>query len=140
MFIAELIKRNRNIKQRIDELEFYLEKIADIPNVKESGPVYTNVLNRIFGLLDTYQSHMIALERSNISTEIEVGTAKLSVSDAIKLRATTEEKIRFFTSLIDNNDASLNVPDLMDKRDKLVEERLLLDNAIGKSDWSTEID
>lgn len=140
MLVVELIKRKNGIKQKLDELEFYLEKISNIPNKKESGPVYTDVLNRIFGLLDKYQNYIVLLERSNISTKIQVGNTEVSVSDAIKIRTTMDEKIKVFTNTINNNDAFLDVPDLIDKRDKLIEEHMLLNNVIEKSDWSIEID
>jgi ethanolamine utilization protein EutQ (cupin superfamily) len=140
MLIGEIVRRKNDIKREIVELEFYMEKISNIPNVKESAAIYTNVLSKVFELLDKQQNYLILLERSNLKQEIKVGKSTISVSDAIKLRDTTDKKIIFITNLINNNDASLNVINLMESRDKLMEEFILLNNAIEKSDWSTEID
>ena len=98
------------------------------------------MLGKVFDLLDKYQNYIILLERSNSKCEIKVGTSDVKVSDAVKLRDTTNKKMGFITNLINSNDASLNVPDLMDNRDKLMEEFILLNNAIEKSDWSEEVE
>lgn len=140
MLIGEIIRRKNNIKHEIAELEFYIEKVSNIPNVKESATIYTNVLGKVFDLLDKYQNYIILLERNNLKQDIKVGKSSVSVSDAIKLRITADKKIKFITNLINNNDASLNILSLIESREKLMEEFMLLNNAIEKSDWSTEIE
>ena len=139
MLVGEILRRKNETKIKIEELEFYIEKISNI-NIKESAHIYTNILGKVFDLLDKYQNYIILLERSNSKCEIKVGTSDVKVSDAVKLRDTTNKKMGFITNLINSNDASLNVPDLMDNRDKLMEEFILLNNAIEKSDWSEEVE
>lgn len=139
MLVGEILRRKNETKIKIEELGFYIEKISNI-NIKESAPIYTNVLGKVFDLLDKYQNYIILLERSNSKCEIKVGTSDVKVSDAVKLRDTTNKKMGFITNLINSNDASLNVPDLMDNRDKLMEEFILINNSINKSDWSTKVD
>ncbi len=140
MLVGEVIRRKNETKRKIEELEFYLEKLSNVPNIKESAVIYTDVLSNVFSLLDEYQSYLILLERSNIKNEIKVGSSNVKVSDAVKLRDATNKKMEFITSLINNNDASLNVPDLMTNRDKLMEEFILINNSIEKSDWSANVD
>ena len=139
MLVGEILKRKNETKIKIEELGFYIEKISNV-NIKESATIYTNVLGKVFDLLDKYQNYIILLERSNLKCEIKVGTSDVKVSDAVKLRDTTNKKMEFITNLINSNDASLNVPDLMDNRDKLMEEFILLNNAIEKNDWSEKVD
>lgn len=140
MLVAEVIERKNRIKQKIEELEYYLEKVASIPNVKNSSTVYNEVVNNVFELLDNYQSHVILLDKSNSKTVIKVGQSEIKVSDAIKLHRTINEKMRILTNIITSTDSSVDVPNLIKQRDKLIEERLLLNKSIQQSDWAVEIE
>ncbi len=140
MLVSEAIERKNTIKQSIDELDYYLEKIASIPNVRESSPVYNEVINNMFDLLDKYQSHIILLYNSNSTTTIKVGEAEITVAIAVALLRTIEEKISILTKIITSDDASVSVPDLIKQRDKWLEEKILIKQAIEQSNNSTEID
>jgi len=142
MLVAELLKRRSVIKQKLGELEFYLEKIADVNSKKtlDNASLYSNVLNNMFELLDKHQNYIILLDRSNKETEITVGKSTIKKADAVRVRNTVEEKIRILTVLVTNDDPILDVPNLLLQRDKLVEEQILLNNAIEESDWRTNID
>ena len=141
MLVAEALKRKDDIKQKIVELEFYLGKVGGAPAPgKDAVGLYGEVINSIFKLFDKYQNLSILIERSNLSNEVEIGKSKLSVSNAVKLRRTVSEKIRVLTDVIGNGDPMINVPNLIDQRDKLIEEHILLDNVIKQSDWGVEID
>ena len=142
MLVSELIKRKDVIKQKLGELEFYLEKIADANSKKtlDNASLYGSVLNNMFELLDKYQNYIILLDRSNKETEINVGTSTIRKSDALILREIVEEKIRIITVLATNDDPVIDVPNLLIQRDKLIEEQILLNNAIEESDWRVGID
>jgi len=147
MLVAEIIKRKNNIKQKIEELDYYLEKVASLPtaiegmsNQKDAVHVYNTVINTMFDLLDSYQNHIILLAKSNNINNINVGKSEIKVSDAVVLMRTINEKINTLTRLIISKDTSINVPNLIEQRDKLMEEQILIDNAIQQSDWSVEIE
>jgi hypothetical protein len=93
----------------------------------------------MFELLDKYQNYIILLDRSNKETEISVGTSTIRKSDALILRETVEEKIRILTVLATNDDPVIDIPNLLTQRDKLIEEQILLNNAIEESDWRVSI-
>ncbi len=141
MLVSELIKRKNIIKQKLSELEFYLEKIANVNSKKtlDNASLYGSVLNNMFELLDKYQNYIILLDRSNKETEISVGTSTIRKSDALILRETVEEKIRILTVLATNDDPVIDIPNLLTQRDKLIEEQILLNNAIEESDWRVSI-
>lgn len=140
MLVAEAIDRKNKIKQSLEELDYYLEKISSIPNVRESSPVYNKTIKNMFELLDKYQSHIILLYNSNNNNTIKVGETELTVAMAVALKRTIDEKIAILTKIITSNDASVSVPDLITQRDKLLEEQILIKNTIEKSNWTTEID
>jgi hypothetical protein len=142
MLVSELIKRKNIIKQKLSELEFYLEKIANVNSKKtlDNASLYGSVLNNMFELLDKYQNYIILLDRSNKETEISVGKSTIKKSDALILREIVEEKIRILTVLATNDDPVIDIPNLLIQRDKLIEEQILLNNAIEESDWGVSID
>jgi len=142
MLVSELIKRKDVIKQKLGELEFYLEKIADANSKKtlDNASLYGSVLNNMFELLDKYQNYIILLDRSNKETEISVGKSTIKKSDALILREIVEEKVRILTVLATNDDPVIDIPNLLIQRDKLIEEQILLNNAIEESDWGVSID
>lgn len=140
MLVAEAIERKNKIKQSIQDLDYYLEKVSSIPNIRESSSVYNKVINNMFELLDNYQSHIILLYNSNNNVSVKVGETELTVTMAIALKRTIDEKINILTKIITSNDASISVPELLKQRDKLFEEQLIIKRAIEQSDWSTELD
>jgi hypothetical protein len=141
MLVGEVLKRKNDVLAKIEELDFYLDKLSNKADAKENNAAYyTDVLGRIFALLDELQNYLILLERSNLKVKVKVGTATISVSDAVKVRHIIDQKITAITNLINSDDTYLNVPKLIEDREKFKEEFILLNNVIEKSDWSTEID
>ncbi len=133
MFIGELLIRKRHVKMQIEEFKKYLESEDAIPDINET-------LNKLFGLEDKYQQYSVALDEINRATEIEFGNSKIIMTNILKLRDTTSNKINVFTDLIENDKSSLDIVNLMEQRTKLVEEYILLSKAVSVSDWQVEID
>jgi hypothetical protein len=132
MFLAEVLTRKRYIKLEMDEIKEFLSTEKSTGNVSDA-------INRLFKLEDRFQQYLIAIDASNNSTEIKVGTSKVSVANAIKLRNTSRRKILTLTSLIKNN-LNLDVFNLIDQRLKFIEEFILLNNAIRESDWKVKVE
>lgn len=132
MFLAEVLTRKRYIKLQISEIKDFLFSDESAGDINEA-------INKLFELEDKFQQYLIAIDTSNNSTEIEVGTSKVSVANAVKLRNTSRRKILTLTSLIKSN-PNLDIFNLMDQRLKFIEEFILLNNEIRKSDWQVEIE
>ncbi len=133
MFVGELLIRKRYVKMQIEEFKKYLDSEDAIPDINE-------ILNKLFELEDRHQQYSVALDEINRAIEIEFGNSKIVAANIVKLRNATSNKIDVFTELIENNKSSLNIINLLEQRDKLVEEYILLSKAIGISDWLVEID
>lgn len=133
MFVGELLIRKRHVKMQIEEFKKYLESEDLISDINET-------LNKLFELEDRYQQYSVALDEINRATEIEFGNSKIIMTNILKLRDTTSNKINVFTELIENNKSSLDIVNLMEQRAKLVEEYILLSKAVNMSDWRVEID
>lgn len=136
MLVSEALIRKDDIEKRIEELEFYINRIDS----GDSGDLYTNTLNMIFDMVDKLQSYIILITRHNTSTKIKVGDTEISLQDAIVLRKTVSEKMRILTDIINKPDDGINVLSIMEQRDKLMEEYILLNSAIEESDRSSEIE
>ena len=133
MLLGELLLRRKCIKMEIDELKNYMLSSEEQINVNE-------VLNKLFELEDKYQKYNILIERANNEIELVVGTTKTTLTNAIKLRSAVDCKIDDLTMLIKSNKATLNIFNLIDQRQKFIEEYIILDNAISNSDWSINVD
>lgn len=117
----------------IDELKAYMLDPESVSNTNE-------ILDKLFELEDNFQRRNIIIERVNNEVEVAVGTTKTTLTNAIKLRAAADRKIDALTRLVKSNKASLDILNLTEQRQKLIEEYILLDNAINSSDWSVNVD
>ena len=133
MLLGELLTRKENVKQQVDELYNYLLDVDVREKVNE-------VMNELFELHDKLQSYRVALNNINNSNKIKVSKSDISIANAIQLRHTTKLKIDILTDLISNLDGSLSISNLMEQRNNLLEEYILLDNAINNSNWSIEVE
>jgi hypothetical protein len=134
MLVSEALIRKDDIKKRIEELEFYIGLIDS------DSEMYTSTLNTIFELIDKFQSYFILITRHNNNTKLKVGDAEVTIQDAVILRKTVEDKMNILTNIINKPDSGINVLGIMEQRDKLMEEYILLNSAIEKSDRSSEIE
>ncbi|RKZ10829.1 hypothetical protein DRQ25_01600 [Candidatus Fermentibacteria bacterium] len=134
MYLAELITRKKFIQEKIRDTGEYLSKETNRANVDLA-------VKNLLVLLDNLKSHLILIDDKNISTVVELGGSKITVANAVRLRQNTERKVDLVSQLIARTEcASLDMFNLMEQRDKFNEERILIDRAIQKSDWSIIID
>ncbi len=133
MLLGELLTRKENVKQQIDELNDHLMDVDMREKVNE-------VISDLFELHDKLQSYKVAINNVNNSNKIKVSKSDVSITNAIHLRQTTKMKIDILTDLISNLDKSLSISNLMEQRNNLLEEYILLDNAISGSNWSIEVE
>jgi hypothetical protein len=133
MLLGELLTRKENVKQQIDELNNHLMDVDMREKVNE-------VISDLFELHDKLQSYKVAINNVNNNNKIKVSKSDVSITNAIHLRQTTKMKIDILTNLISNLDRSLSISNLMEQRNNLLEEYILLDNAINGSNWSIEVE
>lgn len=133
MLLGELLLRRKCIKMEIDELKNHMLSSEEPTNLND-------ILNRLFVLEDKFQRHNILIERANNEIEVSVGDTATTLTNAIKLRMAADRKADALTRLIKGDKPSLNITNLIEQRQKFIEEYILLDNAINSSDWSVNVD
>jgi len=133
MLIAEILFRKSYLKIQIDELKDYIIKTDKLGNINE-------VLGKLYELEDQEQKYKMLLINANRQAEVKIGNSKVPVETALELKHNTSNKIDVLTDLINANKESLDIFNLMAQRNKLVEEYIMILNAIKTSDWSTDLD
>jgi hypothetical protein len=140
MFVGELIARRNDVVFKIKELKRYLNSLPS-DKAGSKGSIYKECLDRIFSLTEKYQSYSLLLNRSNNKTTIAIGESdEVNVESALVLVSTINNKIIVIEDVIDNPDHSIDIFTLMQQRDALVEELIILQSAIYRSDWNTEVE
>lgn len=135
MVLAEVLIEKNNLKSKIKQLKGYLFRIAT------ENPSFTDkATSKLLDLMDKYRSHLILINKINNETNVSIGGSTVNLANAILIVKTMENKIDFINQLIDKENIVLDVFDLMDQRDKLLEEYTTILNGIKTVEWSTKVD
>jgi hypothetical protein len=135
MVLAEIIIEAQNIKQKIKQLESYLDKIT-ITNTDKIDLA----TKRLIDLFDKYRSHLILINTINNDVKMVVGDSELSIANTFLIVRTMKKKIDLLNNLIDTKEDFLDIFELMDKRDILLVEYTTLTNKLKYVEWVTNID
>lgn len=140
MLVRDILKRKRYFDQKLEDLEYYTEALKDL-KVSGKAKLYNEAVEKQFAVASKIRSHVTLLERLNNETLITIGGNEVSVSDAVKLRDSMKYQMSVLSSIIANGDFSaLNIFSLMEQRDSLFDELMMLDSAIYVSDCVTDWD
>jgi len=135
MVLAEIIIEAQNIKQKIEQLESYLDKIT-----VDNADKIDLATKRLIDLFDKYRSHLILINTINNDVKMVVGDSKLSIANTLLIAETMKRKIDLLNNLIDTKEDFLDVFKLMDQRDKLLVECTAITNKVKYIEWVTEVD
>jgi hypothetical protein len=117
---------------------FINKKIADIQFRMKSH--YDDILiEKLFDLLGTVQNFGRSIIESNMKTKIIIGKTKTDLDTAVRVRHTLCRKIKILNFIIKESADDVDILTFLEQRDSLVEEFILLDAAIKKSDLETEV-
>lgn len=133
MLLGDLDQRSKFMVMKQAEVE---EHLRESENVKD----FNEALERLFNIYDAHRSLRILRNRVEAKVKVSFGDNEITVSEAKEFLRTTRTKIKAMTDLIDNIPTSLNIFQLLEERDKLVEEFLMVNREIEKIKWSTEVD
>jgi len=134
MVLAEVIIESRNIKQKIKQLESYLDKIT------EDSDKVDLATTKLIDLFDKYRSHLILINTINNDVKMVVGDSEVSIANTLLIINTMKRKINLLDNLIDTKYSFLDVFDLMDKRDKILVEYTTILNKLRYTEWVTNVD
>ena len=138
MLIKEILCRKRHLDSKLLDIDNYLNILPNL-NVKDKVSVYNTAIDIKFSLLSKIQSHDVLLNAQNNNNLLHVGNNDLTVYEAVKIRNTLLDKITTLDNLISSGDLTvINIFTLMEQRDSLFDEFMVLDMAILKSDIETD--
>lgn len=135
MVLAEIIIELREIQRRIRQLERYLSEMST-----RDSQAADQATSKLLELLDKERSHLILLNNVNNKVTVTLGESEVSLANAITIAETIAKKVEILDELIDTPECSLDVFDLIERRDKIMKEYLHLSNGIASVEWSTTVD
>lgn len=128
MLVYELLMHKKIIDLKIKELR-------DILQYDQSN----DLAGELFALIELKQSKLLTIKSVNKISKITIGETEVDIDVAVKIRDTVKEKVSVLTSLISNEDCSLNKIELQAQRDKFYEEFIILSMGIEKNDLTVSI-
>jgi len=135
MVLAEVLIEKDNLKTKIKQLEDYLFRIAIV-----DSKFADRATGKLLDLIDKYRSHLILINKVNNETNVSIGGSNVSLANAILIVKTMKRKIDLIDDLIESENVVLDIFDLMDQRDKLLDEYTTILNSLKAIEWSTKVD
>lgn len=135
MVLAEILIETRSLKKRIDQLMVYINSVSS-----RDSDITDRAIKKLLSLLDKHRSHLILLNRVNNEVTVSVGDSQLSLANAIIILETVGRKIAVLDALIETKEVVLDIVDVMEQRDKLLEEYTAISKEIQYQEWRVEID
>ena len=137
MVLAEVLIEKENLANKIQQLQSYIYRMYS-----SSTDQTDKAVKKFLELTDKYRSHLILINRVNNEVEVTIGDSNVSLANAILIVKTIKKKIDLLEDLIEtaDNETVMDVFNLMEQRDKLLEEYNLISNEVKVLEWSTEVD
>lgn len=128
MLLHELLLQKKVLDLKIRELKRIIQYTQS-----------DDLAEELFALIEIRQSKILTIKSINKISKIIIGGTEVDLDVAVRIRDTVEEKIDILTSLINNNDCSLNKIELQSQRDKFYEEFIILSAGITNNDLKIKI-
>jgi len=129
------------LRQKLDERKFLKIKINELKeNILHFTDEQDELIKEFLILLDRLQTINLVLNRVNYESIITIANTELSLNTAIELRNTLQSKIDMMDGLISSSKGTLNLLALMEQRDSVLEEFMVIDSAIKQADWNIKIE
>ena len=137
MVLAEVLIEKNILDEKIKEMRRYLFRMVSV-----SAEEADKATKRLIELIDKHRSHLILINKVNNSIEVTIGDSKISLANALLISQTMDRKIDLLNELINDcdEDTVLNIFSLIDQRDKLLDEYILISNQLEAIEWGTEVD
>lgn len=135
MTVDQLLNNKFYLKIELEELETHLHN--KIAYGRMTDDEINAVIAKLLDLREEYQRLQILLDQSNASTMIQIGSKEISVGVAIRMRETTKYRIELLSKLLTKGLVT-GLP-VLDQKNNLIREYVLLSNKIETSGRETEI-
>lgn len=126
------------LKSLIYEKGMLERKVSELKNIIKYNATDA-IAQELFAQLELLQAKTININTINNQIKINLGGKDVNISTAIVLRDTTKKKIDILTSLIVDAECKLDKVELINQRDNIYEEYVLLSNEITLSDLNVKI-
>jgi len=130
MSIGSLLEEIDKDKATIEELYSFL--VSGYVN-KDS---FTQILGKCFGLVDNIRSNYIKIDDIKSKIKIDLGDYTIDYATAERLKDSALRKIELLSALIKNSSGEINILEVIEMRDDLYSEYLLLKSLLEKAYWS----
>jgi len=130
MFLGELISKLEDTEFQIKELESFLHKVAD-----KDVELVNQATERLLKLLDKHRSYSLVINQINNSTKISLDGEELTLASAIIIINDLGTKIRILNDIVSSENNLLDLFEIMDRRNKIMEEHTKLSNELRKLEW-----
>lgn len=134
MFLREKLDQRRAVKNKIEELKHVLHNKCSYESTNIDA-----IVDLLLSCIEELQTLNLIINSANNQSNITIGSSKVSLTTSIEIRNTINRKIEILTGLI-AGDNGLDVIDLVNKRDKLVEEYNSINRLIRLADWGVKVD
>lgn len=127
-YLKEIIYQKRMIDDKIIELRSILQE-------EQSD----DLAQELFLLIEQRQNLLLKIQTANNASTLNIGGTDVTISTALIIRETINEKITVLTNLINNRECNLNKMELQKQRDKHFEEYTLLSMGIERNDLQVQV-
>lgn len=128
-----------NLRDLVYKKQFIDIKIEELKKLLERAP-QNQTAEQLVKLLDERQRLSLNIYSANSQCTLTIGESKLDLNSAVILRDTIKRKIDIITGIINSDiEYDLDEFELMNQRDKFMEDYALLDMSIINTDINTKI-
>ena len=126
------------LRSLIYEKEMLKRKVSELKSIIKYNAT-DGIAQELFAQIELLQAKTININTINSQIKINLAGKDVNISIAIVLRDTTKKKIDILTSLIVDRECKLDKIELINQRDDIYEEYILVSNEITLSDLNVKI-
>lgn len=142
MFFHDIIKRKEYLDKKLKDVSNFIKSLKELDiDVDSKALLYNKALDLKFKLLNKIRSHEVLIQNLSEETAVTIGDETMSLYEAEQLLSTIEAKIETVENILLGGDLKvINFFSLLEQRDQLFEEHMVLYTAVYRSiankEWS----
>lgn len=142
MFFHDIIKRKEYLDKKLKDVSDFLKSLKELDiSVESKALLYNKAIDLKFKLLNKIRSHEVLIQSLSEETTVDIGNETMSLYEAEQLINTIEAKIETVESILLDGDLNvINFFSLLEQRDQLFEEYMVLYTSVYRSiankEWS----
>jgi len=138
MRFSELLIRKKFVDEKIELLRSFIIRL--VSNDKAYQEELIKLRKELDECLEESQKYSMKIANANDQIEVTIGSTKVMLRNAVKIRDTMKKKIDNISELIANSNGNIDVLSFVRQQGQLIEEYLALESSIKLIEWSAELD